>query len=339
MQTKHLLAKRNKIWGIDEAEYDQKVFDREKKIKLFDQLRREGSSENTALSALGLSRATIFRWKRKYRQLGISGLENQDRVPENVRTRCWSLALENQVLALRRTNILYGKYKIHAILKRDMRITASVSTIGRILTDLIKRHKIKPASFYYANKIIRPRIFNKHAQRWKVGMKAKNPGELVQFDHMTIRLTADYRVKHFQATDPITKVVVKQAYARATSNIAAQFLAYAQKQFPFPLKSIQIDGGSEFMKDFEQSCETAGIPLFVIPPKSPEYNGIVERTNGSAKYEFYASYLGPLNLIAIRSKLQKFAHKYNHFRPHQTLLYLTPMQYYQSLGGLKSHML
>jgi len=251
----------------------------------------------------------------------------------------WSKNLEDQVLAIRRANILYGKYKIHAILKRDARITASVSTIGRIIVSLIKRNKIRPASFYYRNKIVRPRKFNKHAQRWKIGMKASVPGELVQFDHMTVRLSADYRVKHFQAIDPITKIAVKQAYTRATSNIAAQFLDFVHKSLPFPLKSVQIDGGSEFMGDFEQACQVAGIPLYVLPPKSPEYNGVVERTNGSSKYEFYASYLGELTLPDIREKLAQYTRKYNYFRPHQTLRYLTPMEYYQNQRGLQSHML
>lgn len=338
MQTLHLLSKRNKIWGIDEAEYGKEAFERERKIKLYEQLRKEGSCEKTALLALGISRANYFRWKQRYRRYGISGLENRSRAPEKVRTQSWSKKLESQVLAVRQTNILYGKYKIQAILKRDGGIVASVSTIGRIIVDLIKRNKIKPASFYYANKIVRPRKFDKHAQRWKVGMMAYNPGELVQIDHMTVRLAADYKVKHFQASDPITKIVVKQAYARATSNIAAQFLEFVRASLPFPLKSIQIDGGSEFMGDFELACQAANIPLFVLPPKSPELNGVVERTNGSSKYEFYASYLGPLNLIHIRLKLQKYAHKYNYYRPHQTLRYLTPMQYYQNRGGQKSHM-
>lgn len=333
MQTLHLLKRRNKIYGIDESEYSKKAYEREKKIRLFDKLIAEGSQKSTALAALGTSRASIYRWKKRYRSQGLFGLEDVSRAPENVRTACWSKKLETHVLALRRTNILYGKYKIHAILKRDHSINASVSTIGRIITDLIAKNKIKPASFYFANKIIRPRKFNKHAQRWKVGMKAKLPGELVQFDHMTVRLCAQYRVKHFQMIDPITKMVVKQAYVRATSSIASQFLAYAQEQLPFPIKSVQVDGGSEFMKDFEQACEAAAIPLYVLPPKSPEYNGIVERANGSSKYEFYASYLGPLNLVAIRSKLRQYAHKYNTFRPHQALQYKTPMEYYQNRGG------
>ncbi len=61
---------------------------------------------------------------------------------------------------------------------------------------------------------------------------------------MIVRLCADYRVKNFQETCPVTKIVVKQTYVRATSNIAAQFLDYVQEQFPFPLKSVQPDGGS-----------------------------------------------------------------------------------------------
>lgn len=339
MQTRHLLAKRNKVWGIDEAEYGKEAYLREKKIKLYDQLRRERCGEKTALEAINVSRSTLFRWRRKYHRMSLSGLENQSKAPKNVRTKTWDRKLENYVLAIRRSNILYGKHKVRAVLERDHRIKASASTIGRIISNLIKREKIKPASFYYANKILRPRNFNQHARRWKIGMKGKKPGELVQIDHMTVRLTADYRVKHFQATCPVTKIVVKQAYVRATSNIAALFLNYVQEQLPFPLRSVQTDGGSEFMGIFEQTCKTRDIPLYVLPPRSPKYNGIVERANGSVKYEFYASYFGPLNLVAIRSKLSKYTHKYNHFRPHQALQYKTPMQYYQSQEGQKSHML
>jgi hypothetical protein len=47
----------------------------------------------------------------------------------------------------------------------------------------------KPVEFYYGK--IRPtkhRIFNDHAKRWKYGMKAKIPGELIQIAHMTVKL-------------------------------------------------------------------------------------------------------------------------------------------------------
>ncbi|MGI9214863.1 MAG: hypothetical protein ACR2HS_04275 [Gammaproteobacteria bacterium] len=40
--------------------------------------------------------------------------------------------------------------------------------------------------------------------------------------------------------------------------------------FPFKISSIQVDGGSEFMKDFERLCQEKSIDLFVLPPKSPK---------------------------------------------------------------------
>lgn len=52
---------------------------------------------------------------------------------------------------------------------------------------------------------------------------------------------------------------------------------------PFPLRSIQVDGGSEFMADFEDACEALGIPLHVLPPRRPQWNGCVERANRSAR--------------------------------------------------------
>jgi hypothetical protein len=48
---------------------------------------------------------------------------------------------------------------------------------------------------------------------------------------------------------------------------------------PFAVESIQVDGGSEFRTDVEESCAESGIDLFVLPPRSPELNGCVEHCN------------------------------------------------------------
>ena len=58
---------------------------------------------------------------------------------------------------------------------------------------------------------------------------------------------------------------------------------------PFPVRGIQVDGGSEFMAAFEQACADNDLALFVLPPKRPQLNGGVERAQGSWRYEFYAS--------------------------------------------------
>ncbi len=41
-------------------------------LALFDQLRLQGATEATALKAIGCSRATLYRWKRRLREQGGS---------------------------------------------------------------------------------------------------------------------------------------------------------------------------------------------------------------------------------------------------------------------------
>ena len=164
-------------------------------------------------------------------------------------------------------------------------------------------------------------------------MKAEKPGEMIQVDHLSVTIEAGYQVRHFTATCPITRLTVEQAYSNASSRSASKFLDYMQEQFPFPILSVQVDDGSEFMAEFEDSCQNKSIDLYVLPPRSPKFNGKVERRNGTARYEFYALYDGPPQLEKIRHFIKKFMHLYNTFRPHQALLYQTPWQYYQSLGA------
>ena len=102
-------------------------------------------------------------------------------------------------------------------------------------------------------------------------MKAKEPGELMQADHMSVSFTEGACVKEFKATCPVSKWSGLQVYSRATSGNARRFLAYLQEQAPFPIRSLQVDGGSEFRDEFEQACQDLGIPLDVLPPKKPEY--------------------------------------------------------------------
>lgn len=39
---------------------------------------------------------------------------------------------------------------------------------------------------------------------------------------------------------------------------------------PFPIRALQIDGGSEFMAEFETACQQRGMALFVLPPRFPQ---------------------------------------------------------------------
>ncbi len=96
---------------------------------------------------------------------------------------------------------------------------------------------------------------------------------------------------------------------------------------PFPLSSIQVDGGSEFMADFEDACETAAIPLHVLPPRRPQWNGCVERANRSARIEFWNRYDGSLTVEAVSKALRMYEFFFNYLRPHTALDFRTPNEY------------
>ena len=68
---------------------------------------------------------------------------------------------------------------------------------------------------------------------------------------------------------------------------AAGYLDTILERTPFAVQVIRVDGGSEFMADFEDACRERGVKLFVLPPRSPKLNGHIERAQRTHKEEFY----------------------------------------------------
>jgi len=88
-----------------------------------------------------------------------------------------------------------------------------------------------------------------------------------------------------------------------------------------------VDGGSEFMAEFEQACQEKGIRLFVLPPRSPKLNGHVERAQRTHTEEFYDLYMGELDLKSVNDALRDWENSYNTVRPHHSLDLRTPAEY------------
>src|SRR5208283_2843298 len=128
------------------------------------------------------------------------------------------------------------------------------------------------------------------ARRLPRGLAVSEPGGLVQLDTVFVNLAPTKAVKHFTAYDPIAKWTVAKAFNRATAQAAASFLDKVTADKPFPVKAIQVDGGSEFMAEFETACQAKGVALYILPPRRPQMNGAVERCNGAWRYEFYETY-------------------------------------------------
>ena len=331
MQIKSLRLKSYRSWRIDDTP-DAEALGRLKRLECVVRLREEGCSEATALSVVEWSRATYYRWLQRYRARGVRGLVSGSRAPRGRRVCVRTRQAMQQVLQLRRRYPLWGKRKLWRVLVREYGWTLSESTVGRILAVLVRSGRVRPAAFYMGR--VKPKHrqqFTHHAQRWRYGMKACVPGELMQMDSMSLSFSEGKTLKEFKATCPVSKWRGMRVYSRATSGNARRFLLALREQAPFPVRSIQVDGGSEFRDEFEQACQELGIPLYVLPPTKPQYNGCVERTNGTSRYEFYPFYHGPLTVAAINRELAVYQEHYNTCRPHDGIGLLTPMAYYQQL--------
>ena len=92
-------------------------------------------------------------------------------------------------------------------------------------------------------------------------------------------------------------------YKSASAKNASAFIDKVIKDSPFPIARIQVDGGSEFMAEFEQACKKNHIELAVLAPKSHKLNGHVERINGTWRSDFYELYDLPTQLYELRPLL------------------------------------
>jgi transposase InsO family protein len=283
------------------------------------QARADGLRADRAAQAVGVPRATLYRWEK---QPAL-----RSRRPKRMRAKTWTPALVEAVEALRLDHPMWGRAKLGPLLRREG-FAVCDATIGRIIAHLVARGVVERVPTLRRRKGAGARQWRrKYALRLPKGAKATVPGELVQVDTLSVNVRPDKAIKQFTAYDPVARFTAAKAFSAATAGCAKNFLDKLIAAFPFPIKGIQVDGGSEFMAEFEQACRANHLALFVLPPKCPQLNGAVERAQGSWRYEFYACHDLPSHLDRLNKHIDAFAHLYNHYRPHGALGGQTPSEY------------
>jgi len=282
---------------------------------------------NAALTCrrFGISRQTFYRWWPRFDPQDLATLEARSHRPHRRRQPTWTAELAERVLALRRQYPRWGKDKLAVLLARDGR-RVSVSMVGRLLSRLKQRGVLREPRAARL-RVLRRARFRRYAVRKPRSWCVARPGDLVQVDTLDLRPVPGVLLKQFTARDVVSRWDVIEAHGRATASLAAQFLTTLERRMPFPLRALQVDGGSEFAREFEQACRQRGLRLFVLPPRSPKLNGAVERAQRTHTEEFYQVFPCSLELAALNRELRQWERIYNTVRPHQALGYLTPQQF------------
>jgi len=230
------------------------------RLRTVDWLRKRDNNISLAARHFGLNRKTVRKWRNKFNQAGMLALNDKSRRPRNTRQPITNWKIVSEVVKTRKQYPAWSKYKIQAILKKN--IAVSASTIGRVLKrkglidKRISRKKRKAAK--------NPK------QRYPKGLKITGAGDMVQIDTKFITLLGGRIIYQFTTIDVLTKRRILKYYSSLLSKNGADFLKICLAKFPFPIKAIQTDNGKEFLKDFDKLCRELSLPHYFIEARHPQ---------------------------------------------------------------------
>jgi transposase InsO family protein len=295
-----------------------------RRLRIIDWHLAHGENVSKTCRHFTISRQTLYRWLKRYNPKDLRSLEDRSSRPKRCRQATWT---KEEILAVRMLRERYpawGKLKLAILLARQG-LQLSASRIGRILAHLKRtRQLVEPLRRFSAR---RRQWKRQYATRKPRDYEARFPGDIVQLDTMDVRPEPNVVLKQFTAVDVVSRWSVPTIAGNATATLATKALEAIIARSPFPIRAIQVDGGSEFMADFEDACQQNGILLFELPPRSPKLNGRVERANRTYRDEFYNCSNATPTVAGFQSHLRRWEHIYNHVRPHQALGLLTPAEF------------
>jgi transposase-like protein len=102
----------------------------------------------------------------------------------------------------------------------------------------------------------------------------EHPGDSVQVDVKVVKL-ANENVFQYTALDDCTRMRVLRLYPRLNHHASLDFLRELTNAFPFAIRKIQCDNGTEFPLAFQLALEAAGIasPLHQAASSAAEREG------------------------------------------------------------------
>jgi transposase InsO family protein len=289
------------------------------RLKILDWYNNHNRNQSLTSRHFGIDRKTLRRWIKRYSSSGINALNDKSHRPHNLRRPTTSSLIIAKIIAVRNKYPVWSKYKIKALLSQE-NIEVSESTVGRVL----KRFNLINDRI----SIKRKRSSKRTKLRFFKGLKISYPGDMLQIDTKYIVTIGGERMYQFTAIDVLTKQRVLRVYRSQSSKNGKHFLDECISSYPYIIKAIQTDNGSEFMGEFDKYLKQLDITHYYTYPRHPKQNSYVENSHGSDEREFYLQGNISSLLDVMQQRMIAWQNTWNNIRPHQALNYLTPNQYY-----------
>jgi transposase InsO family protein len=284
----------------------------EQRLLILDTWQRSGLPAGDFAPMVGVSKHTLYVWKKRFDELGPGGLMDQprggpkgSRLPE---------LTKRTILMLKQSNPEWGCQRISDMLLRGPALPASPAAVARVLHEAgyemeevpTRPHPDKPRQFERAvsNQLWQTDLFTFMLKRQNRRVY------LVAFMDDHSRFITGYGLYASQASALVLEVV------------RAAIGAYG------PPQEILTDNGSQYITwrgkgAFTRELEKRGIRQIVASPHRPQTLGKIERFWGTLWRECVETAVF-LDMEDARRRIGHFIDYYNFQRPHQGIDGLVP---------------
>ena len=272
----------------------------------------------------GISRKTFYCWLNRYDPYNLKTLEDRSRAPIRRRQPEITPLQTERVILLRKKYIRYSKIKLSIIYERIYHEKLSSWKIQRV---------IQKYNLYYqpvrTARIQAKRLTGIKKKRITQLKKEPRAGFLICSD--TIVIYWNSLKRHiFTSIDYFSKIAFARMYTTKSSKNAEDFLKRLYYVYQGKIENLQTDNGSEFQGFFEKTIQQfpTKIQRYFSRPRTPKDNPINENFNGTLRKEFIDLGNFTPDVELFNKNLTEWLVEYNFNRPHQSLGYMTPVDFH-----------
>ena len=282
----------------------------ERRYNLIHEKEWTGETVSIICKRYGISRKTYYKWKKRYKQIGIEGLLDASRRPHNIRYRKVTSEIQETILDLRLTK-RFGCNRIKFRLKRAIGLALSTRTIYKML----KRHGLN---------VLRCKSRVRRFKRFAM----KHPNDMVQMDILGPFYLSNSSERNYiiSCLDDCSRKVASRWSERKRSVDVLNVLEDWIINNGGKPKSVMHDNGKQFKCNiFRHFLVHNRIRDKRIPNSYPQLQGKIEAYNKIVKKEFLALEDIP-DIEDGKLRYDMFVKAYNETREHGGINGLTPSE-------------
>jgi len=281
------------------------------------------NAKSTA-SYFGITRKTLHKWLRRFDEKNLRSLEERSRAP--IKRRDWEVTREQEerIVFLRKAHVKWGKKKLKKLYFKTHKEYISTWKVERV----IRKWNLFPDRQKH-KEYLRLKAKRKEKTYIKDFKGEDSFGFLWHIDAIIIWWYGTRRVI-FTAIEEKTKIAFGRVYKTNSSNFSKDFLLRLVYLVEGRVNYIHSDNGSEFEGNFSEACRDLALSQIYSRPHTPKDNPALERFNWTVQDEWLSlSEVGLDDINEANKDLTSWLVEYNNVRPHETLDYLTPLEYAQ----------